>query len=543
MSREQLAFIAIDRGTATVAASLIVRIAGRWRLAAATAAPASIPDDAVVGRLRTRLVAADPDLATWLDLADEGATADLPPIVSITTRPPEMAVVAATERVLAPLAAIAAAAGWRIRPLVLDGAEILPVATALADPRVTVVLAGASEPPGADERALLPDLGAIVAAATERRPDLVTVLAGGLAEPGGRTEQLFRPDRPGPTVLAPSPASGDGEPLRDLLDSLRGGELDGHRSLAAATGTLAEVMGRRVEVLDIGQAAGVRVAAAPIVGHAPAVRAATVASAALLPPAFTDANLDEIMAWLTVPVDRLRARDRLREMALVPWGDAAGEGAQLRLAAAKAAVVRLLAATPRFEAGPGPDLLVATGGAWQVAPGPAVALALADTVRRPGIRAMGWDHARLLAPLGTIEDPDERRAVIADLRDDLLAPLGSVLVAGDLRSGRTTGTMTVRAMANAGSVDEAATVDLDLVAGGLELVDLPPGERAEVEVRFRDAVDLGPRVRHASALVTGGLAGMLVDLRGVPMVLPDRLDERRELLASWQAPLWPGADE
>ena len=89
--------------------------------------------------------------------------------------------------------------------------EILPVATALADRRVSAILAGASDPPGADERGLLPDLETLVAAATERRPDLVTVLAGGLAAPGGRIEELFRPDRPGPTVLGPSPTAGDGE--------------------------------------------------------------------------------------------------------------------------------------------------------------------------------------------------------------------------------------------------------------------------------------------------------------------------------------------
>ena len=40
----------------------------------------------------------------------------------------------------------------------------------------------------------------------------------------------------------------------------------------------------------------------------------------------------------------------------------------------------------------------------------------------PRVRGLGHDHARLLAPLGTIEDPEERRRVIADLRDELLVP-------------------------------------------------------------------------------------------------------------------------
>jgi hypothetical protein len=534
VSSEPRAFVAIDRGTATVAASLVARIDGRWRLLGATASPVAVETEAVIERLRRRLVTAEPELAGMLGLAEPGAAADLPRHGCATSRPPELAVVAATDRVLAPLAAVAASAGWRVRPLVLDGAEILPVASALADPRVTAVLAGASDPPGADERALLADLAAVVAAATDRRPDLITVLAGGLATPGSRFEAQFGPDRPGATVLGPSPTRDGGEPLRELLDGLRGDGRDGRRSLAAGATVLAEVLRRRIEVVEIGQSGATRVVAAFTAGRAGPTRWASVPAAALLPPAFSEAHLDAVAGWLTTPLDRLRLRDRLRELALVPWGDATGEGALLRLAAGRAAVGRLRAATPAMDEGPAPDVVIASGGAWAAAPGPAVGLALADTVRRPGIRALGWDHARLLAPLGAIEDEVERRAVIADLRDDLLLPLGSVVMPAGLRAGRVAGHLTVRA--------EGGPAELDLVAGGLELVDLPPGERAIVELRFRDAVDLGVRVKHAAVEVTGGLGGLLVDLRDVPLRLPDRPERRRDLLAAWQAALWAGMD-
>jgi hypothetical protein len=42
--------------------------------------------------------------------------------------------------------------------------------------------------------------------------------------------------------------------------------------------------------------------------------------------------------------------------------------------------------------------------------------------------------------------------------------------------------------------------------------------------------------------VAGGLGGLLVDLRDVPLRLPDRADRRRDLLAAWQAALWQGSD-
>lgn len=536
MSNERHAYVTVDRGTATTAVALLARVANRWRLLGSSAAPSSVQPDVVAERIRSRLAATDADLAGHLGLDAPSGLDGVPRLACSTSRPPEMAVVAATERVLAPLADAASGAGWRVRRLVLDGADILHVASALADPRVSVVLAGASDPPGADERSLVPHLATMVAAATERRPSLVTVLAGGLAVPGGKVEAMFRPDRPGPTVLAPSGTTGGGEPLRELLDGLRGVDDDGRRAIAAATGTLAEALERRVEVIEIGQSAGVRAHASWTVGRRSAVRSAIAPSGALLPSHFTDADLDAVERWLTVSLDRLRIRDRLREMAIVPWGDAAGDGALLRLAAVRAAVERLVAATPAISSLPAPDLLVAAGGAWQVAPGPAVALALVDVARRPGARALGLDHARLLGPLGRIEDPDQRLRIVRDLRDELLVPLGSVLMPAGLRPGRSAGSLLVR---RADGSEPAA--QLDLQPGGMELVDLPPAERATAEIKFRDAVDLGVRTRHAAVDVTGGLAGLLVDLRDIPMHLPDRPERRREVLAEWQAALWTGA--
>ena len=396
------------------------------------------------------------------------------------------------------------------------------------------MLAGASDPPGADERGLLPDLEALVAAATERRPDLVTVLAGGLAAPGGRIEALFRPDRPGVTVLGPSPTAGDGESLRDLLDRLRGGEHDGRRALATATATLADVLRRRVEVVEVGQTGASRVRRRTWRREARAGALGLGPGRCPPAPSFSDEHLDAIAGWLTIPLDRLRVRDRLRELALAPWGDAAGEGALLRMAAVRASLGRLVAATPALSTRPAADIVVASGGAWSVAPAPAIALALADVIRRPGVRALGWDHARLLAPLGTIDDPDERRRIMQDLRDDLLVPLGSVVMPAGLRAGRVAGHLSI--------TGPDGPAELDLVPGGLELVDLPPGERAVVEMRFRNQVDLGVRAKHAAVEVAGGLAGLLVDLRDVPLRLPDRPERRRDLLTAWQAALWAGID-
>jgi len=129
----------------------------------------------------------------------------------------------------------------------------------------------------------------------------------------------------------------------------------------------------------------------------------------------------------------------------------------------------------------------------------------------------------------------ERRRVIADLRDELIAPLGSVVMPAGLRAGRPAGSLTVRGPGD--------PVELELVPGGIELLDLPPGERAVLEVRFREAADLGLRARHFAVEVAGGLGGLIVDLRDIPMALPERIERRRDLLAAWQALAWAGVDE
>jgi hypothetical protein len=190
----------------------------------------------------------------------------------------------------------------------------------------------------------------------------------------------------------------------------------------------------------------------------------------------------------------------------------------------------LVNATPEQSALPAPDLVVVAGGAFAVAPGPAVALAVADVLRRPGAITLAQDHARLLGTIGVIPDATERRQALIDLVDDLLTPLGSIVIPGGIRAGASAGRMTVHT--------GTGETDKDLVPGGLEVVDLPPGEVATAEFQFRDAVRLGTRGRHFAIDVSGGLGGLLVDLRDVPLRLPERMDRRRELLEAWQESLW-----
>jgi hypothetical protein len=530
------AFFAVDHGTATTSVALIGRVSGCWRLLASTAAPAAIPDEPLLRLLIERIRAADADLASVLG-ADEEAVGSWTRVACRSRATPALGVAAVSDRALATLKSVAERAGWRVVAGSAESMDPLEMTRVLLDPSLGTILVGAGEPPGADERSSLDELGALAAAVAARRPELTVVLAGAMAEQHARFRAEGEGEARNEIILAPAADAGDpaGAPLRTLIEGLRATDDDSRRAIARAAGSLSDVLDRRVEVVEIGMGASLRALATPMAGDAPGrVEEAVVAAAGIDAGDPDDDEVDRALSWSTVAIDRHRLRDRLSELRLTPWGEAHGDGALLRIAVARAALQRLAEATPEIGRQAAPDLLVAAGGMWAVAPGPAIALAVADIVRRPGASQLAFDHARLLGPLGTIADEAERRAILRDLAGDLLVPLGTVIMPQGMRAGRSAGRLVVHAA--------GGTTDLDLVPGGLELVDLPPGESAVAELDFRDTVRLGARGRHFAVPVSGGLAGLLVDLRDVPLRLPERPDRRRELLAAWQEALWTGGE-
>ena len=495
--------------------------------------PSGADVDAVVSALGDRAVAADPGLAAALDLR-RGSAADLPRLEVMSHVPRKMAVVAASERALAPLVATAARSGWRTVSGCAESMDPLVMTTMLLEAGVSAILVGAGDPPAADERRALGELTALVAAAAGRRPEVTVILAGGMAEHLPTFGDVA--NRKGDVLLGPAAKRGaPGGPLAELLIEVALPVDDARRSLGFGATALAEVLDRRVEIVEIGYDAGTRAAASPSVGGGPTpIDLAIVPTAALAPADPDDSVIDRVGQWSTWGADRHRLRDRLRELRVAPWADATGEGVTLRMAAARAALGRLAEWTPEWIDRAPPDLIVATGGAWAVAPAAAVSLALVDVLRRPGTSQFALDHARILAPLGSIPDAGERRAMVSDLIDDLLAPLGTIVTPAGMRTGRSAGSVVVRG--------STGSTQLDLMPGGLALIDLPPGSSAVAEFRFRDTVRLGVRGRHFAIDVTGGLGGLMVDLRDVPLRLPDRADLRGELLETWQTAVVSGRD-
>ena len=490
------------------------------------------------------MTAADPFIAVALGL--DRTPPDEIPRVEVTSHPAQrLAVVAGSERALAPLVTAAARSGWRISAASAEAVDPLQMSTILLDPGVDGILAGAGEPPVADERRALGELGALVAAAAARRPELPVVLAGGMAIQLGAFGESGR--RPAPVLVAAAASSGPrGGALREVLTDLALPRDDARRALGGAAKALADLLDRRVDIVDVGFDGATRAAAWPTDSSVTAGMDLAVVPAAGLAPADPDDEVvDRVAEWHPGTTDRHRLRDRLRELRIAPWADAAGSGVGLRLAAVRSALGVLDRATPEWVQRPGADLLIATGGIWSGAPPASALVAVIDVLRRHGVVQVGMDHARLLGPLGSIPDLRERRAIMADLLDDLLLPLGTVVMPAGLRHGRNPGTLVLHgdpAGAEDDGLHDGDVGPVHLQPGGLASIWLGPGASAVAEFRFHDAVRLGGRGRHFAIDVTGGLVGLVVDLRGVPLKLPDRADLRHDLLETWGTAVRAGAE-
>ena len=535
----QPAFFTLDHGTATLAGALVGRVDRRWRLLAAMALPAGSSPDALLGLLVDRLRSADPAWAGSIG-SGPGSRPELPgawPRLAASSVPAAtLVVIAATERTRARLEAAAVGAGWNVVAGSAERTDVLALTRLATRPGVAALLVGVADPPDADERDLAAELAVAVAGIAARRPGMRIFLAGPVPE-----VPLFDAWRAPVVVRLPAPVGGPGElaasTLSAALAAARGGPNDSRRALAAAAGSLARVLGLRVEILEVGVSGAARVLASPGPavdgGIAATVQIVEVPDAALF-RMDRPGSIDRVDHWFTLGLDRARLRDRLAELAIAPWSDLDADGALLRGAALRGAVERLLAATDSMLGNGGVDLVIGAGGAWSAVPAPAAAHIVADVVRRPGAVQVAIDHARLLGPIGTIVDDAERDALLADLGEDVLLPLGTIVMPRGLRPNRPAGRLVLAAA--------GARSEVELVAGGLTLVDLPPGASGTAELAFRGTPELGPRGRRFQVAVSGGLAGLLLDLRDIPLRLPERPDRRRELLGTWERALWPERD-
>ena len=538
MTQETPAFFTLDRGTVSTTAALIAPVDGRYRMVAAGAAPVEVDPESVLEDLAWRVARTDATVAGSMQGWREWSRLEV-----FSGRPPRALLLAASGETGLLLERAFVGAGWAIAGRFFGPEpDIIALGEGCLDPTTDAVVMGGRDGVDEGEAETAQRLWPRAAALARFRDDLAVIACGPFADrpegiPDGRLFALPAPD--------PVPVTADSV-LRDAAQQVgrhlahRGAVpgFDARSALRASIASLSIVLGTDVDGIEIGVTAGSRTLAGPTVEQAHGV----FAGAGAWPPRLLDEE-DTGEAWLRWctlgggdPTVRL---DRLRDLSLNPWASWDLDDAHLRLAALRGALERLETTWIADAAGRarGARVALVSGGAFAGLPPAAITLALLDGVRRAGDVRLLHDHAGVLAPLGALPVEADRQRLLADLMDDCLLPLGSAIVSGTIperKKGKALASMSVSSV--------LGDQHLQLDPGRLQMVDVPPGITAQVSIDPGDGLILGREGGPITMEVRGGLGGLFVDTRPIPLDLPASGEARRSALEAWEAPVWAGSD-
>ncbi|MEA3375664.1 MAG: glutamate mutase L [Chloroflexota bacterium] len=175
------------------------------------------------------------------------------------------------------------------------------------------------------------------------------------------------------------------------------------------------------------------------------------------------------------------------------------------------------------------DTIVVGGGVLAKAPRPGqAALILLDALQPIGICTLVLDAHGLVPALGNVARIKPVAAVEALDGGGLTNLCTVVAPVGEARPGEIVLKMKV-------SYDDDSELDVEVPYGELEILPLPLGQEAVLDLSPRRGFDVGVggRGRRGRRRVSGGLAGLIIDARGRPLRLPPEPDQRREKMRQW----------
>jgi hypothetical protein len=252
------------------------------------------------------------------------------------------------------------------------------------------------------------------------------------------------------------------------------------------------------------------------------------------------APLETITRWLMQPVDNDRVREYLQNKALFPASlPATVEDWDIEAALARSAMqTAVQLASPAFpgstaaerELLPWFEPIVASGSVLTHAPSAAqTMLMLLDGLQPTGVSTVILDQNHLTAALGVAA------AVNPLLTVQVLASaflnLGTVIApVGQARYG----TPVLRIKVTYEN-DQENTLEIKM--GALEVLRLPPGQKAKLHLQplHRFDVGMGGPGRSGTLRVDGSQLGVVIDARGRPLGLPNDAGKRADLFKKW---LW-----
>jgi hypothetical protein len=252
--------------------------------------------------------------------------------------------------------------------------------------------------------------------------------------------------------------------------------------------------------------------------------------------------VESVLRWLPFEIDPVEVRNSLENSALryqsVPQTrqdlllEQAVAREILRLSLAEISP-RWLSAPSRMYDGLPPKfhLIVGSGGVLSQTPhyGQA-ALLLLDALQPVGVSGLALDRVGLVAPLGAVAMVNPLAAAQVTGRDALLN-LGTVVApVGESREGDTALTFGIE-------YEDGRSLQVEVPYGSLEVIPLPWGQTANLELRptRRFDVGLGKKGQAGMTRVEGGVIGIIIDARGRPLPFAQDAGQQRERMQRW---LW-----
>ena len=262
---------------------------------------------------------------------------------------------------------------------------------------------------------------------------------------------------------------------------------------------------------------------------------------------------EDIMRWLPFDMPATEVRNRLLTKQVRPLSipqtredllleqAAAREAMRLTLQALRPrwraltgdnnADARHRSASPSDDLLPSLDLLIARGGVLSHAPNPGqAALMLLDAFQPVGLSRLVLDQLELLPAVGAIAALHPVAAAQVLERDGFL-DLGTVVAPiGQAREGEI-------ALRFKMEYADGSTVQVEVPYGSLEVIPLPFGQTANLELRPARGFDigLGRKGRGGKTQVQGGALGVIIDARGRPLAMASKPEVQQARVQEW---LW-----
>ncbi len=160
------------------------------------------------------------------------------------------------------------------------------------------------------------------------------------------------------------------------------------------------------------------------------------------------------------------------------------------------------------------------------------AMVLIDAIEPWGVTSLTLDRSGIVNILGAMAGIEPLAAVNVAAQDAFLN-LGTVIApAGHRAPGKPAMNITLER-------PEGEKIEKEILYGTIEIIDLPPGQKATLEIRPARHFDigLGQPGRGAVAEVEGGTLGIIIDARGRPLRLAQDDAQRQAQLQQWLSSL------